>query len=378
METSKQNRDQVKVTYTFVGTLDYRGRLLKQIASLQAAGYDCRLVLGDYLERPLKHEDYSFPIEAIPTPNRKNRLVLFLRQMIFGFKAGRRIADSDATHVVCIALESLLAGALAKRWRPDIKLIFDSKEMHVEAVMNPGKKILFRWLQKFCLRYCDTVMHAEGNRLEHFKEHHDPSGKNAHFLLENFPFHIPRENLEQRPPSPPTRVLYVGVLGFDRYTLELINIFRELAPEYSLDLVGPTMPASFKDEMESELSQNPAPNVRMLPPIPHNEMAGLIRNYHVGIALYKNTNLCNYYCAPNKVYDYLMSGIPVIANDYPGIMKVLEEGEVGACVREVDLENFRAALEKICREQRWNNVTEEVRARYSWEAQNPGFLALFD
>jgi glycosyltransferase involved in cell wall biosynthesis len=289
--------------------------------------------------------------------------------------AGRRIAASEVSHVVSFSLESLLAGALAKRRNPKIKLIFDSNELHIEAYVHPVKKKLWAPIQKFCIQYCDVIMHAEENRLEYFKKHHDPSNRNQ-FLLENLPYYIPSERLKKRIFDPPLRVLYVGVLGFDRYTRELIQIFRDLAPDYSLDLVGPCE-ASVKEELEGDLRMNPAPNIRILPGIPHAEMAKLIEDYHVGIALYKNTNLCNYYCAPNKVYDYLMNGIPVIANNYPGLVSVLEKAKLGACVENVDFENFKAALEVIRDERRWKNITDAVRRRYSWEAQKPGFLELF-
>jgi glycosyltransferase involved in cell wall biosynthesis len=295
--------------------------------------------------------------------------------MRFGFIAGRRIARSDATHVVSFALESLLAGTIAKRNRPDIKLIFDSNELHIESYINPIKKQLWARVQKFCVPHCDVIMHAEGNRLEYFKKHHDPTDR-PQVLLENFPYHIPQETIGKKPPTPPIRVLYVGVLGFDRFTRELIDIFRELAPDYSLDLVGPLRP-EYKEELDEELRKRPAPNIRILPAIPHEQMSTLIRDYHVGIALYKNNCLGNYYCAPNKVYDYLMNGVPVIANDYPGLKKVIEAGKLGACVREVDLPCFREGLELIRRERRWDNITEAVRNQYSWEAQAPGYLRLF-
>jgi glycosyltransferase involved in cell wall biosynthesis len=358
-----------------LGTLQYRGRLLKQIAAQQAAGFQCRLIYGDRGELPLKREDFSFPIEVIPTPRKRNPLALFVRQIRFAFKAAPRIAASDATHVLCFALESLLAGALAKRKRPDLKLIFDSNELHIEAYLHPVKKWLWARVQKFCIPYCDVIMHAEGNRLEYFKEHHDPSGR-PQFLLENFPYHIPREKLRAKPAMPPVQVLYVGIMGADRFTRELVDIFLELAPRYALTLVGP-MPPEFKQELEWKLAAHPAPNVRILPAIPHGEMSNLIQDYHIGIALYRNDNLCNYYCAPNKVYDYLMNGVAVVANDYPGLRTVLEGGKVGACVKEVDLENFSTALDRIVSENRWDNITEEVRHRYSWEAQNPGYIALF-
>ncbi len=370
------NTNGVKITYTVFGNLAFRGRLLRQVATLQAAGFDCRVVFGDRGDQPFQPENFNFPVEVIPTPFKGSTTALFLRQLRFGYLASQRIARSDATHVVSLSLESLLAGALAKRKRPDLKLIFDSNELHIESYINPVKKRLWAPIQSFCIPYCDAIMHAEGNRLEYFKQHHDPTDR-THFLLENFPSFVPQEKLAPQPARPPVRVLYVGVLGLDRYTLELVDIFRGLAPEYTLDLVGPAFP-EFRQELDKELERNPAPNITVKPAIPPAGMSHLIRNYHVGIALYKNNCLGNYYCAPNKVYDYLMNGVPVVANDYPGLRKVLEDGRLGACIQEVDRENFRTALGRIAGERRWDNITEEVRHRYSWEAQAPGFLALFE
>lgn len=364
-----------KIVYTLVGTLDFRGRLLKEVATLQEAGLNVRLLLGDREQVPLDRSKYSFDIESIPAPFRWGMTVHFLYTLKFCWQAARRIAASDDTHVVCFSLESLLAGALAKRRRPEIKLIFDSNELHVECAINPARKKLLAWIQEFCVPYCDVIMHAESNRIEYFRKHYDPSDR-PQFLLENLPYFIERSEVGTKPERPPTRVLYVGVLGFDRYTRELIGIFRELGPDYSLDLVG-TCGDAFRAEMEQLIEESQAKNVRILPGIPYKEMSNLIRNYHIGIALYKNNSLNNYYCAPNKVYDYLMNGVPVVANNYPGLRQVLEDGGVGACIDEVDLPSFRQALERIVSEQRWNHITEDVRRRYSWESQVPGFVGLF-
>lgn len=372
METTTKNS---KVTCVLWGTLQYRGRLLKQIAALQEAGIDCSLIYGDQGELPLKHENFNFPIEVIPTLSNVHPLRLFIRQLSFCSKAAKKIAASDATHVLCFSLTTVLAGVLAKRKRPDLKVIFDSNELHIEAIINPVKKRLWAIVQKYCVPHCDVIMHAESNRLDYFKKNHEP-GQRTHFTLENFPYLIPLENLKPKPERPPVRVLYVGVMGPDRFSRELVDIFGALAPDFSLDLVGPMKP-EFKQEMEEKIKSAGVQNVRMLPAIPHGEMSTLIQNYHIGVALYRNDNLCNYYCAPNKVFDYLMNGVAVVANDYPGLHKVLEGGNVGACVKEVDLENFKTALNAIVTENRWDNITEDVRRQYSWEAQNPSYIALF-
>ena len=84
MNTTTKNP---KVACVLWGTLQYRGRLLKQIAALQEAGIDYWLIYGDRGELPLKREDFNFPIEVIPTSWEGHPLKLFLRQLRFCVKA---------------------------------------------------------------------------------------------------------------------------------------------------------------------------------------------------------------------------------------------------------------------------------------------------
>lgn len=376
-ESAIPTKSRPQIVFTYVGTLEFRGRLQKEIATLQAAGYECSLIYGDSGERPLIRENFDFPIRIIPTPGKYGKWILFLMQLRFGILASRLLAKSNATHVVGFSLESMLAGSLAKRRRRDIKLIFDSNELHIECYIHPLKKKIWSPIQKFCAKHCDVIMHAEPNRLEYFLKHHDPPGKRKHFLLENFPKFIPRVDLKQSIQDKPTRVLYVGMLGADRFTLDLIDIFENLGSGFSLDLVGPASP-EFNEELQRRLGGDRKSNVRVLPSIPYSEMGDLIRKYHIGIALYKNNSLNNYYCAPNKVYDYLMNGVPVVANNYPGLERVIEGGKVGACIDEVTLESFRSALSRIMEERKWENITEDMRKRHSWEGQSTAFLSLFE
>jgi glycosyltransferase involved in cell wall biosynthesis len=72
-----------------------------------------------------------------------------------------------------------------------------------------------------------------------------------------------------------------------------------------------------------------------------------------------------------------MNGIPVIANSYPGLMAVIDGNQVGVCVGEVDAESMGAAIQKIVEGRLWNNITAELKNRYSWEGQEARYLGVF-
>ncbi len=363
-----------EVTFVFVGTLEYRGRLLKEIKTLQNAGFECRLVLGNIGEREVDASRYDFEIKDYRVPCFRGKIRYFFEQLRFAWQAGREIAASRSDFVFCLALDGVLAGVVAKRFRPSLRLIFDSNELHLESFNSRLKRAVWKPLQAIAIRCSDAILHAEPNRMEYFKKKYG-GGTKVQTVIENFP-HYHAKGLPPDPGDGPVKVIYLGALGNDRYTHELIVAGRAMEGVVELDFVGFATPEVMAD-LDRRYGKKPAPNIRILPPVAYDEIPVLLENYHIGIALYKNTNLNNYFCAPNKVYDYLMSGMAVIANDYPGLRKVLEDRRLGACLTEVTPASFGNAVNRILREKRWQNITDDVRRSYSWEQQEQKLLALF-
>jgi glycosyltransferase involved in cell wall biosynthesis len=362
-----------EVTFVFVGTLDYRGRLLKEIRTLRNAGYECRLVLGNIGEREVNAASYDFEIKEYRVPCFRGKIRYFFEQLRFAWKAGREISTSDAETVFCLGLDGVLAGVVAKWMSPSLRLIFDSNELHLESINHRLKQMIWKPLQALAIRSSDAILHAEANRMEYFQRNYGGCDK-AQVVIENFPRY---QAGVARPPrgGELVKVIYLGALGDDRYTHELIAAGRAMQGYIELDFVGFATPEVTTD-LAQRYGKNPAANIRILPPVAYEEIPELLKEYHIGIALYKNTNLNNYYCAPNKVYDYLMSGLAVIANNYPGLHQVLEEECLGACVNEITPTSFKNAVTQIVSERRWDNITDQVRLKYCWEAQEPALVNL--
>lgn len=363
------------IVFVYIGTLDYRGRLLKTISSFQKRGFKCLLVLGDLQEKALNREACNFEIIEFPVSFKEGRLRFFVNQLKFAWVSGNLIADRGYKILYCFGLESSIAGVIARLFRREVRLVFDSNELHLESFNSRLKRMIWRPLQAMAIRSADAIIHAEPNRMEYFQRvyggWHCQQG-----VIENFPYHYvtrPRANRQGRR----LRLIYLGALGIDRYTHELIEAARDLADMIELDLVGFASPA-FLAELESCYGGRPSENVRLLPPVAYNKIPELLKNYDVGLAFYKHTNLNNYYCAPNKVYDYLMAGMTVIANDFPGLKRVLEDERLGACVGAVDGPSLRNAVMRIIEEDRWANITDEVKRRYSWESQEERLIRMVE
>jgi glycosyltransferase involved in cell wall biosynthesis len=85
-------------------------------------------------------------------------------------------------------------------------------------------------------------------------------------------------------------------------------------------------------------------NIRFLDPIPKHDLACLFKTVDVGLQVLENIPAFYYGTSPNKFFDYLAAGLPVITN-YPGwISELIEEHKCGLSVPPDNNEKLAEAL----------------------------------
>lgn len=70
-------------------------------------------------------------------------------------------------------------------------------------------------------------------------------------------------------------------------------------------------------------------------------------NAYIGVVSYGYSCLNTLYCAPNKIWEYSGFGIPMLANDVPGLKYTVGANHTGLCVDMTSPENIREALNII-------------------------------
>jgi glycosyltransferase involved in cell wall biosynthesis len=66
-------------------------------------------------------------------------------------------------------------------------------------------------------------------------------------------------------------------------------------------------------------------------PVPHDQVVELVTSAHVGLCLIEHISLSDYYCLPNKLFEYSFAGLYVLASDFPEISKVVDRYKLGKC-----------------------------------------------
>lgn len=85
-------------------------------------------------------------------------------------------------------------------------------------------------------------------------------------------------------------------------------------------------------------------NIIFLDPVPKHLLACYLRGADIGMQILKNVPAFYYGTSPNKFFDYIAAGLPVL-NNYPGwLAEIIERNDCGFAVPPDDQESFADAL----------------------------------
>jgi glycosyltransferase involved in cell wall biosynthesis len=141
------------------------------------------------------------------------------------------------------------------------------------------------------------------------------------------------------PPSGDNRVVYLGRLTEPRGALEMIELGRRLAPEVTLDLIGPT-----DSDVSSAVAEAHRRGwVRHHGFVPNREALSLLGGALAGLALLHDEP--NYATSrPTKVMEYMAFGVPVVTTPNAASAELVRHYDSGLVV---PFEDVDAAVEAV-------------------------------
>ncbi|MDQ2714064.1 MAG: glycosyltransferase [Chloroflexota bacterium] len=136
--------------------------------------------------------------------------------------------------------------------------------------------------------------------------------------------------------------LYQGYLSRERGLDIIIRAARFLAADSVIVLMGegegrPDLEALIRQEGVEE-------RVKMLPAVPYAELLSWTASSDVGLIIYRAGSPNVPMMLPNKLFEYLMAGIPVLASPLAAVVEIVESYQVGRIVRSQEPEEIGQAL----------------------------------
>ena len=131
--------------------------------------------------------------------------------------------------------------------------------------------------------------------------------------------------------------------------------------------------------LEAEVSKRDiSDRVKFFGPIPNHELLFWTAAADIGMANIINSSISYYTCLPNKLFEYMMAGVPVIGSDSPEIGRVITETGVGIACDPADPVAIAAAARAILTDkQRFVDATVIEAKQYNWSVESTKLVNLY-
>jgi glycosyltransferase involved in cell wall biosynthesis len=140
--------------------------------------------------------------------------------------------------------------------------------------------------------------------------------------------------------------LYVGALTTGR-GLELSIMALNHIDDVRLRLVGPARPAYLRELVQLAHTEGVSDRVEFAGAVSPDELIATIRGASVGLALIQPICLSYRMSLPNKVFEYVAAGLPVLGSDLPAISALVNEHGIGLLAEPGEVEDVAAKLTQM-------------------------------
>lgn len=190
-------------------------------------------------------------------------------------------------------------------------------------------------------RNIDVIISAQEDRLNYLKRIFINS---RFYLVENCPFLKDEINTVK---TNNKSVLYQGRIGKESNAELILGLISESPDDYVFHLAGP-IDKEYEDRFRTVIDNK---KVKYYGYLRSEELRALRDKISFGLITWKDTSINTKYCAPNKLYEYLQSGLVVVAYKNHSMVNLNSKYKFGyVSVDESDNDNIMNYINDISSE----------------------------
>ena len=173
-------------------------------------------------------------------------------------------------------------------------------------------------------------------------------------------------------------ILHLGLMKAHRGGETLVQAM-EHAPEADLVFLGSGPAQSSLESLSIELGLRD--RVHFMDPVPPDAIRATIRTADIGVTLLEGNCLNHRYALPNKLFDYIHAGLPVLASDLDETKRVFDQFSIG-CTTQADnpIEVGKTLRDMLNRlpDRPWDEGLRTAAETFVWESASQRFLDRID
>ncbi len=270
-------------------------------------------------------------------------------------------------------LDTLLPNYLISKLRTS-NLVYDSHELFCEVPElqnNPIKKQIWKRLERWIFPKLKHVFTVNDSIAKIYKDEYNVEVN----VIRNIPLLSNQTNFiklskeELGLPTDKKIILLQGAgINMDRGAEEAIQAMQ-FVNDALLLIIGSGDVIPVLKQMVIDLKLNS--KIKFIEKIPFEKLMQYTHHADIGLTLDKDTNVNYRFSLPNKLFDYIHAGVPVLASNLVEVKKIIDHYAVGDCIVSHDPKHIADKLNRILADdstlQIWKKNTKIVANSLNWE-----------
>ena len=368
----------MKAIVSVINDLSTDQRVHKVCTTLHKLGYDVTLVGRKQRKSlPLTKRDYYTTrmfllFEQGPLFYAEYQLRLFFYLLFH--KAGALVSND---------LDTLLPNYLISKIKSS-HIVYDSHELFCEVPelqSRPVKKKIWKRIERWIFPKLKNVFTVNDSIA---KMYSDEYKVNLH-VLRNVPLLSAQKNIHEQsktelslPVDKKIIVLQGAGINIHRGAEEAVQAMQYVNNAVLIIIGGGDVIAILK-QMIIDLKL--ADKVKFIGKVPFEKLLQYTRHADLGLTLDKDTNINYRYSLPNKLFDYIHAGVPVLSSDLVEIKKIITQYNIGDCIDGHDPKHIADKINKILSDetllQTWKKNCVIAAGDLNWEKEEEQLINVY-
>lgn len=365
-----------RVIVSVISDLVSDQRVHRACSFLQENGFDVFLI-GRRLKKSLPLDERSYATQRIRCYFNKGGL----KYAEFNLKLFFKLLFKKSDLFLSNDLDTLAPNFIISKIRRK-KLVYDTHEYFTgmpELQTKPFKRKIWRTIEKIFLPRLKQAYTVSESVAGQYEKDYGIKLK----VVRNTPIRtnsLPQPSEFVFPPGKTILLLQGSGINKDRGAEELIESMQLLPDNFLLALIGGGEIWDDLTKLCQEL--NLEKKVLFIEKVPHDELKKYTVHAYLGFSLDKPTNLNYRLSLPNKIFDYIHAGVPVVASEIKEVKNILETYRVGATITEVTPQAIATAILSIFKNQQqyetWKQNTAKAANELCWQKEQLILKEIFE
>jgi glycosyltransferase involved in cell wall biosynthesis len=321
-----------RLVFTVTNDLSYDQRMIRICTSLSVAGYDITLV-GRKQRNSIALRPATF--------HQKRLSCVFDKGKAFYIEYNIRLFFYllvKKTDLICaIDLDTILPCFFVSKLKR-IERVYDAHELFCEMkeiVTRPRIYKIWKRIERFTVPKFQKGYTVNQWISDEFKKMYGTNYEVIRSVPVLRPFSIPEKHEKY--------VLYQGAVNEGRSFETIIPAFGEINARLLIAGDGNFMNQAVRLVKENQLTEKIVFLGKLIP----EDLSRYTANAWIGLTIFENNGLSNYYSLANRFFDYIHACVPQLCVEYPAYLDLNKRFNIAVLIKELDSTNISKNLNRM-------------------------------